>query len=107
LADVASLGKQKVCGYAIFTSGSQTIGNSMSIKEVEREWAEKAQRFVKAELKRSDVTYEELANRLRAMGLQETKVSIASKLSRAGFSASFFLATMKAIGRQTVNLEDV
>ena len=78
----------------------------MSIKEVEREWAEKAQRFVKAELKRADVTYEELANRLRAMGLQETKVSIASKLSRAGFSASFFLATMKAIGRQTVNLEE-
>jgi hypothetical protein len=79
----------------------------MSIREVEREWAEKAQRFVKAELKRADITYEELANRLRAMGLQETKVSIASKISRAGFSASFFLATMKAIGRQTVNLEDM
>jgi hypothetical protein len=79
----------------------------MNVKEVEREWAEKAQRFVKAELKRADVTYEELANRLRAMGLQETKVSIASKLSRAGFSASFFLATMKAIGRQTVNLEEI
>jgi hypothetical protein len=79
----------------------------MSVKEVEREWAEKTHRFVKAELKRANVTYEELANRLRAMGLQETKVSIASKLSRAGFSASFFLATMKAIGRQTVNLEEV
>jgi Domain of unknown function (DUF6471) len=79
----------------------------MSVKEVEREWAEKTQRLVKAELKRASVTYEELANRLRAMGLQETKVSIASKLSRAGFSASFFLATMKAIGRQTVNLEEV
>jgi len=78
----------------------------MSVKEVEREWAEKTQRFVKAELKRANVTYEELANRLRAMGLQETKV-YASKLSRAGFSASFFLATMKAIGRQTVNLEEV
>ena len=79
----------------------------MAVKDVEREWAEKAQRFVKAELKRADVTYEELAQRLRGMGLQETKVSIASKLSRAGFSASFFLATMKAIGRQTVNLEEV
>jgi hypothetical protein len=79
----------------------------MGIKEVEREWAEKAQRFVKAELKRADVTYEELAARLRGMGLQETKISIASKLSRAGFSASFFLATMKAIGRSTVNLEDM
>jgi len=80
---------------------------AMGFKETEREWAERSKRFVKAELKRADVTYEELANRLRAMGLQETKVSIASKLSRAGFSASFFLATMKAIGRQTVNLEEV
>jgi hypothetical protein len=83
------------------------MDNSMSVKEVEREWAEKAQRFVKAELKRADVTYEELANRLRAMGLQETKVSIASKISRAGFSASFFLATMRAIGREQVNLSDI
>jgi hypothetical protein len=79
----------------------------MSVKDVEREWAEKAQRYVKAELKRANVTYEELANRLRAMGLQETKVSIASKLSRAGFSASFFLVTMKAIGRETINLSDL
>jgi len=85
----------------------QTVGDPMSIKEVEREWAEKAQRFVKAELKGADVTYEELASRLRAMGLQETKMSIASKISRAGFSASFFLATMKAIGRETVNISDL
>jgi len=79
----------------------------METRDVEREWAERAQRFVKAELKRADVTYEELAAKLRDMGLHETKVSIASKLSRAGFSASFFLAVMKAIGRQTVNLADV
>jgi hypothetical protein len=83
------------------------MSTAMSVKEVEREWAEKTQRFVKAELKRADVTYEELANRLRAMGLQETKISIASKLSRAGFSASFFLATMKAIGREQVNIADL
>jgi hypothetical protein len=79
----------------------------MSVAEVEREWAERTQRFVKAELKRADVTYEELANRLKALGLHETKVSIASKLSRAGFSASFFLAVMKAIGRDQINLADL
>jgi hypothetical protein len=56
---------------------------ALNVKAVEREWAQKAQRFVKAELKRADVTYEELAARLRSMGLQETRVSIASKLSRA------------------------
>lgn len=75
--------------------------------DAEREWAEKAQRFRKNELKRANVTYEELANRLRGMGLRETKVLIASKLSRAGFSASFFLAVMKAIGVEQVRLEDV
>ncbi len=79
----------------------------MSVKDVEREWAERAQRFVKAELKRADLTYEELAVKLREMGLQETKVSIASKLSRAGFSASFFLAVMRAIGREHINIADL
>ena len=34
---------------------------AMGFKETEREWAERAKRFVKAELKRADITYEELA----------------------------------------------
>jgi hypothetical protein len=80
---------------------------AMGFKESEREWAERAKRFVKAELKRADITYEELARRLRELGLEETKVSIASKLSRGGFGATFFIATMKAIERQTVNLEEI
>jgi Domain of unknown function (DUF6471) len=79
----------------------------MGFKETEREWAERAKRFVKAELKRADLTYEELAGRLREVGLEETKVSIASKLSRGGFGATFFIATMKAIGREQINLADV
>jgi hypothetical protein len=80
---------------------------AMGFKETEREWAERSKRFVKAELKRADVTYEELARRLREMGLEETKVSIASKLSRGGFGATFFIGVMKAIGRETVDLGQV
>jgi len=38
---------------------------------------------------------------------QETEASIASKLSRGIFAATFFLAAMKAIGREQVNLADV
>jgi len=80
----------------------------MDIRETERRWAERSKRFLKAELMRADVTYEELARRLRDRhGLNETKVSVANKLSRGTFSGSFFFAVMKAIGRQTVNLEDV
>jgi hypothetical protein len=37
---------------------------------------------VRCELKRADITYEELAERLREHGLEETKGSIAAKISR-------------------------
>jgi Domain of unknown function (DUF6471) len=79
----------------------------MGFRETEREWTERAKRFVKAELKRADVTYEDLAQRLRELGLEETKVSIASKLSRGSFGATFFIVAMKAIGRENLNLSDV
>jgi Domain of unknown function (DUF6471) len=80
----------------------------MDFRETERQWAERSKRFLKAELKRADVTYEELARRLREHhGLDETRVSVANKLSRGTFSAAFFFAAMKAIGREAVNLADV
>ena len=73
----------------------------------EQEWADRTKRYLKAELKRADVTYEELARRMSGMGLGETKVSVASKLSRGGFGATFFLMAMKAIGRGVVRLDDL
>jgi Domain of unknown function (DUF6471) len=74
---------------------------------MEQDWSERAKRFVKAELKRADVTYEELAARLSSMGMPETKASVSNKISRGGFPASFFLASMKAIGRDVVRLDDL
>ena len=78
----------------------------MGANKAEQEWAERAKRLLKAELKRADVTYEELASRLCAMDLEETKASIASKLNRGAFPATFLLASLKAIGKTTLNLED-
>lgn len=68
---------------------------------------DRASRFLKAELKRADVTYEELAHRLRDHGLDETKNSVAAKIGRGTFPAAFFFAAMKAIGREQLNLGDV
>ncbi len=79
----------------------------MNFSSKEKEWADRARRFVKAELKRADVSYHELAERLKDHGLEETEASIANKLSRGTFAATFFLATMKAIGRESVNIKDV
>ena len=55
--------------------------------DTEELWAECAKRFFKAELRRADVTYDNLADRLSKMGLSETKASIANKVSRGTFSA--------------------
>jgi hypothetical protein len=77
------------------------------VTEKEREWAHRARRFLRAEIKRAEVSYAELAARLKEHGLEETEASIANKLSRGTFAAIFFLATMKAIGRQIVNLEEI
>ena len=79
----------------------------MDILNKEREWANRARRFVKAELKRAEVSYAELARRLKEHGLEETEASITAKLNRGTFAATFFIATMKAIGREQVNLADV
>ena len=70
-------------------------------------WEDRASRFIKAELKRADVTYEELAVRLKKHGQNETKASIAAKLGRGTFSAVFLLTTLAALGLDKIPLEDV
>jgi len=63
----------------------------MAFAKTEKEWAERSARHLKAELKRADVTYEELAEKLKVHGFTATKASIANKLARATVPASFFL----------------
>jgi virulence-associated protein VapD len=79
----------------------------MGLAKTEQEWAERAARHIKAELKRASLTYEDLAERMKKHGFKETKASIASKLSRATVPAHFFLAALVAIGCEAVTLEDI
>ena len=79
----------------------------MAYAKTEQEWAERAARHLKAELKRAEVTYEELAKLLEVHGFKETKASIANKLARATMSAHFFLASLAAIGREGIRLEEI
>jgi hypothetical protein len=70
-------------------------------------WEDRAKRFLKAELKRADVSYRELAERLKKHGLEETEASVTNKINRGTFPATFFLAALVAIGCESVALEDV
>lgn len=76
--------------------------------KTETEIAERVSRYLKAELKRADVTYEDLAARLAKHGLKgETRDSIAAKLKRGTFAATFLLASLAALEADGVRLEDV
>jgi hypothetical protein len=80
----------------------------MGLAENEAELADRASRFLKAELKRANVTYAELAERLKEHGLSgETEASIKAKLKRGTFPATFLLAVMAAIGVAQVALDDL
>ncbi len=69
------------------------------------EWADHAKRYLKAELKRADVGYAELARRLTEMGLVETEGSVTVKINRGVYPAWFLFAVMKAIGANAVRLD--
>ena len=70
-------------------------------------WEERAKRYLKSEMKKADVGYRELAERLKKHGLDETEASIANKLSRGTFAATFFLAALVALEVQGIRLEDI
>jgi len=79
----------------------------MGLTEREREWGAKASRFIKAELKRADIGYKELAARLNKHGMEETETSITGKLARGTFATSFFLACLAVLERDAVRLEEI
>jgi hypothetical protein len=79
----------------------------VSVTEREKEWATKASRFIKAELKRAGLGYRELAERLNAHGLQETEDSITGKLTRGTFPVTFWLACLSVLGLHETKLNDL
>ncbi len=72
----------------------------------DKKWQDRVKGILKAELKRRNVSYKQLAERLEAMGIHETERNINNKISRGGFSATFFVQCLTVIGCHTLHLED-
>lgn len=74
----------------------------------EEEWGERAAAFLKHKLREAEVTYVDLAKRLKKHGFKkETEASITNKLKRGTFSATFFLACLAALELDGVALEEI
>jgi hypothetical protein len=64
-------------------------------------------RFQHGFIPRADVGYHELVERLKPHGMKETEAGIANKISRGRFSATFLLASLKAVDADVVRLESI
>ena len=69
-----------------------------------RDWHGIVKGLLKAELKRRNLTYGDLADKLRAVGVRDNERNISNKISRGTFTAVFFIQCMEAIGARTIHL---
>jgi len=79
----------------------------MGLAKTEAEWQARASAFLKAKMKEAEMTYADMAKRLKKHGFTETEASITMKLKRGAFSAVFFLACIAVLGLTGVDLEDI
>ena len=73
-------------------------------KPLTQEYEAKAKNLLKGELKRRGLTYAQLAERLAAIGVQETERNLNNKISRGGFTAAFLVQCLEAIGATEIRL---
>lgn len=71
-----------------------------------KDWQAQIKGLLKAELKRRDLTYGGLAEKLAAIGIKDNERNISNKIGRGTFTAIFFLQCLEAIGCKTLHLED-
>jgi hypothetical protein len=74
---------------------------------MENDWNTIAANILKAELKRRGLTYEQLHEKLLAIGINETTNSIKVKVSRGAFQFAFFLQCAAAIGIKNLRLDEL
>jgi len=70
------------------------------------QWVSLVKGILRAEMARKGITYEQLSAQLAEIGVHDSAVNIRNKVARGGFSAVFFVQCLRAVGCNTVRLED-
>ena len=68
------------------------------------EWEARIKGLLKAELKRRNVSYAQLVEKLAAIGVVDSEPNIRNKLSRGKFTAVFLIQCLEAIGATSLRL---
>ena len=71
-----------------------------------RDWQAQVKGILKGELKRRNVSYADLAEKLGKLGIKDNERNIANKIARGSFTAVFFIQCLEAVGSKTLHLND-
>ena len=69
------------------------------------EWADEVKRLLRAEMTRRGVTYDQLTEKLAAIGVNDLAVNIRNKVARGKFTAVFLVQCLRALGARTLRLD--
>lgn len=70
-----------------------------------KDWEDQAKGLLKAELKRRNVSYAQLVDKLAEIGVVDSEPNVRNKLSRGKFTAVFLLQCLEAIGASSLRLD--
>ena len=73
--------------------------------KTQKEWEDQAKGLLKAELKRRNVSYAQLVDKLAEIGVVDSEPNVRNKLSRGKFTAVFLFQCLEAIGSTSLRLD--
>jgi hypothetical protein len=74
--------------------------------KTEDNWADDVKRLLRAEMTRRGITYDQLAERLAAVGVNDSSVNIRNKVARGRFSATFLIQCLTAMGTRSLRISE-
>ena len=69
------------------------------------DWEAKARGLVRAEMGKHGLTYSQLVEKLKTVGISDDERNLRNKVSRGKFTAAFLLQCLSAMETHTVHLD--
>lgn len=73
--------------------------------KTQKDWEDQAKGLLKAELKRRNVSYAQLVDKLAEIGVVDSEPNVRNKLSRGKFTAVFIIQCLSAVGSTSLRLD--
>ncbi len=70
-----------------------------------KDWEDRVKGLLKSELKRRNVTYAQLVEKLAAIGVVDSEPNIRNKLARGKFTAVFLVQCLEAVGATSLRID--